>query len=1085
MTRCSKCGTENPAQFHYCGGCGTTLGEGGCPSCGFANPDGQRFCGRCGAALTPGAQAGAPSLDERKLATVLFADVVGFTSLAEDTDPETLAHTVDTAFRQLGEVIVNHGGTVDKYMGDCLMALFGVPVAHDDDAERAVAAALAMRELGGELRFSIGINSGEVMVSAVGRDGDVTAMGDTVNVAARLEKAAGPGEVLVGQLTAELVAGRVVLQEREPTVLKGKRDPVPVFEALAMRPAAGTPEAAEQPPLVGRDAELDFLMSCWRRATTGRKSGLVLLTGDPGVGKTRLIDGLIDVLGDDARLVRVICPAYGGLSRARVAADLARQLGLTKHDHEAPSIDRPAETDGRPVPPADPGPQPADELWRMRRILEKRAAEQPLLIVFDDIHHAAASDLDPLAKLMARMGGVPLLLVLVGRTEPAGWLGPFVGATTLHLDTLAGGDAQTLASALVGDLPLEAETAQLLATQAGGNPLHLREIVRLLQSGGRLVPSPAGYRLVGPTGLPPSLHAVLSARIDALNAVEKAALQSIAIFSDGATADQIEALGLGDARSALDRLVTAGFLRQSATGSYEIVDPLLREVAYETVPRAVRGERHRRAAAATTAPLARSRHLDLAVDYLPGDETLRGETVNALVGAAFEVYAASRLAETATLLGRAVELGYEEPEGLLRLAKAQIELGRQESAMATLDRIYAPDGDDAFAAELVHTRGNALIGRDPQRAIPLLDQAAEEWQRLGNLQKLAWAMSNKGAALFDLSRFSEAATCQEMALQLFREAGDASGAMQAGGFLALSRPEDPRVPMWLADGLSYAEETGDLSLQRNALLVLAWFHFLRARLGADEATMLAAAEARQLAAISAELGDPVSEVQARCLCAILARITGDLAEGQRELDRAQRVVLSPDTPTASLLAAVSFGGSIGLDGDADAVPPEPSLAPDPVTMVAAAVVAEALLLVGRTEEALARLRWLEQVPPHGRSLASLLDVTRMAALVILGRFNEAAPQLDHVRETASVMGATSVEVAATALLAEVEARRGDTAAAQARLDGIASDPGGVASVFIERARTALGTAGARERLTELAEKLRTPGLCADLNVAAA
>src|ERR1700694_3427194 len=166
---CPACGASNPAGYRFCGRCGVALTLSSCPSCGTANPEDQVFCGQCGSFLEDGrARVSVPSLEERKLATVLFADVVGFTSLAERTDPEVVARMVDAAFRRLGEVVTQHGGTVDKYMGDSVMAVFGVPIAHDDDAERAVAAGLAMREMVGDLAFSIGINSGEVMATAVG-----------------------------------------------------------------------------------------------------------------------------------------------------------------------------------------------------------------------------------------------------------------------------------------------------------------------------------------------------------------------------------------------------------------------------------------------------------------------------------------------------------------------------------------------------------------------------------------------------------------------------------------------------------------------------------------------------------------------------------------------------------------------------------------------------------------------------------------------------------------------------------------------------------------------------------------------------
>src|SRR5207302_602707 len=224
MIACSSCGAQNPSGFRFCGSCGTELGGTPCPSCGFDNPPGQRFCGQCGSALGEAAPAPAPTAGaagERKLATVLFADVVGLTSMAENTDPQAVARTVDTAFRRMAEVVAEHDGTVDKYMGDSLMALFGVPQAHDDDAERAV--------------------------------------------------------------TAELAGERVVLRERQPVVLKGKRDPVEVWEAVALRREAVA--GGEQLSLVGREDELAFLLAQWRRLLRDRRAAVVLLTGEAGIGK--------------------------------------------------------------------------------------------------------------------------------------------------------------------------------------------------------------------------------------------------------------------------------------------------------------------------------------------------------------------------------------------------------------------------------------------------------------------------------------------------------------------------------------------------------------------------------------------------------------------------------------------------------------------------------------------------------------------------------------------------------------------------------------------------------------------------------
>ena len=308
---CPSCHSSNPESHSYCRQCGAPLRVATCGQCGASNSAAQSFCGECGASLrepAPGSGIGGHGpgrgriLDERKLATVLFADVVGFTSFAEREDHEVVAHTVDAAFRQLGEVVEAHGGIVDKYMGDSVMALFGVPSAHDDDAERAVAAALAMRDMGGDLAFSIGVNSGEVTVTSLGREGSPTVIGDVVNVAARLEKAAGPGEVLCGQLTYELARGRVRFRERQPVPLKGKRQPVEVWVAEALLPA-GSPVVDEGPRLVGREDELGFLLSQWRRTVEDRQARIVLLSGEAGSGKSQLL--VLEVSGVDALQRRV------------------------------------------------------------------------------------------------------------------------------------------------------------------------------------------------------------------------------------------------------------------------------------------------------------------------------------------------------------------------------------------------------------------------------------------------------------------------------------------------------------------------------------------------------------------------------------------------------------------------------------------------------------------------------------------------------------------------------------------------------------------------------------------------------------
>ena len=331
MDLCPRCDAPNPEGYLFCGHCGATLPVAGCPSCGAAITDGQRFCGRCGVGprrrRDPRSTA-ATAVEERKLATVLFADVVGFTSLAERTDPEVVARLVDTAFRELGDIVADHGGTVDKYMGDSVMAVFGVPLAHDDDAERAVAAAMAMRHLGGDLVFSIGVNSGEVMATAMGAGGGMTVIGDTVNVAARLEKAAGPGRGVVR--SAHHRAGRAGGSRSgpdNPSCSRASRSPSRCGRRWPCSPSTSSPSAAA-PPLVGsrRRARLPrgaVATGVPRPPTPGRRGVRRRRFGqDPGdhrAGPRRP--------RSTAPWSVSTYPAYGAMGGARVAADVIRQLG--------------------------------------------------------------------------------------------------------------------------------------------------------------------------------------------------------------------------------------------------------------------------------------------------------------------------------------------------------------------------------------------------------------------------------------------------------------------------------------------------------------------------------------------------------------------------------------------------------------------------------------------------------------------------------------------------------------------------------------------------------------------------------------
>jgi len=1065
MARCTSCEADNPASFRYCGTCGSQLPTGACAACGLENQAGQRFCGRCGAQLaeaTPVAEAPSTPRGERKLATVLFADVVGFTSLAEDTDPEALASTVDAALRRVAEIVVEHGGTVDKYIGDALMALFGVPAAHGDDAERAVAAALAISRAGGDLRFSIGINSGEVMIAPVGDGGGVTAMGDAVNVAERLEKTAGAGEILIGPLTAELAGDRFVLREREAALLKGKRRPIAVYQVTGPR-AAGEAAPAPDLPLVDRTDELEFLHSCWRQAVARSRCQVVLLTGDAGIGKTRLADELARLARPAGLAVHASCPGYGSLVGARVGLEIARQLsdpGRNEAD------------DG----PAIAGAGLDDQgVLRLRRLLAARAAERPVLLVIDDSHNAAPTDLDPLAQLAARSGDLAVMFLLVGRSQPATWLGKFGGATTIRVGPLDAGDARRLAAAIALEHPLAAEAAEEVAARSGGNPLHLRELMRLLTSSSDMVLRSGEYHLDTRPHAPASLNAVLSARIDALPSSDKAVLQVVAIFSDGATVEEISSVALTDVASALDRLVTGGLLREAESARFEVSDPLLQEVAYGQLPHATRGELHCRAAEVASSDLGRARHLRLAAGYLPADPSLRERGAGALAATGLDLLDHFNFRGAIELLRQAVELGHREPPTLLRLAQAETDVGHWKEALAVLDKVDA-GGDPRVEAQVLHARGNAL-GDDPELAIQMLDEAAARWSQLGDEGKRGWALANRGVALFSLGRTLEASPPLEEALAIFTRLGDRAGVAASGQQLALVRPDDPRLPAWLADGVAYAEDTGDLAQMRNALIPLAWVRFIRSQLGGPGFSADALGDAQRLAQVSSEIGDEVFELQGHCLVSLLRRLDGDPEGAEAALAGARRAGRHSEYGSLPLLDATSFVVALAR-GAEPAGRPAPSTVAGPLEVMADALVIEGLLLAGHVDAAVDHLAGsaLDVGPSGTPLLGRLVGVTRGAVLVLAGRHAEAEESLSAAREAAKAVDAFPSEVAAIALLAESRCCQGRDDEARRLLDEVRTDPGGVARLLVDRVRVMLGDAEAEHRLRAGSARLLAPGL---------
>jgi class 3 adenylate cyclase/tetratricopeptide (TPR) repeat protein len=584
--------------------------------------------------------------EERRKATVLFADLSGYTAVAERMDPEAVKSFIDRALRRLGQEVVRYGGTVDKYIGDNVMAVFGAPVAHEDDPERAVRAAIAMqaamdeinKEIGvsADVSFSlrVGINSGDVLAGQVG-DG-YTVIGDTVNVASRLQAAARPGSVTVGEITHRLTRGAIEYEELEPLELKGKSEPVPAWEAVRLLVSGtGTRGARVAAPLIGREDESALLLSLFDRVVREGRPDLVTVIGQAGVGKSRLLRELATLIAnrEDKVAFRVgHCPAYGaGLAYWALAEIIRGQFEIVDTDdselawakllHGIETVvsggetDEPAErlagTIARPLgvePPseyatttgvhdADDPQQMRDRLFSAVRTLVEAASHRwPVVIAIEDIHWADEGMLD-LIEYLARWVRGPALIVCLARDELLDRrAGGRRNATTIALEPLSPDETRELVTALLpagngvranghGDLVPQ------VAERSAGNPLFAEEMVnRIREEGAKDVQT-----------LPETVHAVLAARLDSLAPQERRVLQHASVvgqtFWQGSLAEveTEEGIDLGHALAALeekDLVVSSAGSRLAGEHEYAFKHVLVRDVAYSTLPKSVRARKH-------------------------------------------------------------------------------------------------------------------------------------------------------------------------------------------------------------------------------------------------------------------------------------------------------------------------------------------------------------------------------------------------------------------------------------------------------------------------------------------------------------
>ena len=755
-----------------------------CARCGQENPAGFRFCGACGAPL----EADAAPRELRKTVTVLFCDLTGSTALGDRLDPEAYRTAMQRYHAVLRSAAERHGGSVEKFIGDAVMAVFGVPQAHEDDAVRAVRAAAEMREavvsLGLEAR--IGVNTGEVVVG----EGETLATGDAVNVAARLEQHAATGEILIGPETQRLVRDAVTTEPVE-LVVKGKAAPLEAHRVLDIdRAAAGVARRLDS-PLVGRRRELQRIRDDFEDTAATRSSHLFTLLGPAGVGKSRLVAEFVGEVSDRARIVRGRCLHYGEGITYWPLVEVLLQLGAD------------AET-------VLGQPSPTEAAVATRKLLEANAREQPLIVVFDDIQWAEPTFLELIEHVVDWARSAPIFVLCIARPEllelRSTWGGGRSNATSLLLDPLGADDAHALMENLRGDAALPEATRTRIVEASGGNPLFVEEMLLMLRDEGD-----------HDVAVPPTIHALLQARLDRLGDGERSVIERGAVEGEVFHRAPVAQLAPMQVRSGLDThlttLIRNELIRPEAPtmpgdDAFRFRHLLIRDAAYEALPKEMRADLHERFAIWLDEHVTLVEqdeivgyHLEQAVRYrreLGRDDEPLARRAAARIGRAGRA-AIGRGDNVAghSLLGRAVAL--VPPGDSARLALLPPlgwvlwELGRFDEMRSLADELEAsPDDRWRAYATVVRIPAEALGGTGSFGGHEAeLAAAREAFERLGDDAGLARAIEFEANVEWTACRAATARQLYRRALEHAERSGDVALAESARGMLVTVNTHGP------------------------------------------------------------------------------------------------------------------------------------------------------------------------------------------------------------------------------------------------------------------------------------------------------
>ncbi len=837
MRTCPSCRRENADSARFCVACGTALVV-ACTECGAEVPPGADFCPACGAPVAP---RQAPAGEERKVVTVLFADLVDSTAQAEQLDPEDVRGLLSPYFTRVRADLERFGGTVEKFIGDAVMAVFGAPAVHEDDPERAVRAALAIRDWASEqdeLQVRIAVNTGEALV-ALGSDpgaGEGMVSGDVVNTCSRLQTAAPVGGILVGQTTYRATASALEYRPVAPVEAKGKREAVPAWEVVGLREEA----ARTATPLVGRWQELNQLLDALVRVREQRGPQLVSLVGEPGIGKTRLARELVLAIEADPGVASWLlgrCLPYGDgvsfIALAEMARSVAGILTSDSHEEAAAKLRRalealPGQLDTRWLEAhlrpligleSETPERSEDSFGAWRRFFEALAERRPLVLVFEDLHWADPGVLDFVDHLVDWAGGVPLLVLCTARPEllerRPGWAGGKRNAITITLSPLSNEETGELVAALLGDAELPAGVSDRLLAHAGGNPLYAEEYARMLVERGFLVRENGSWRLAQPDlPLPESVQGTIAARVDALPADEKALLQQAAVVGKVFWLGAVAALADTEAEPAerlLHALERKEFVRRERRSSvaddvqYTFRHVLVRDVAYGQLPRARRAEAHLRTAGWLESASAEELAEQLAHHYTCVVELRRilDEDTSDIAARAVEAFhqAAERALGAnafeaarrffATELDLRAEDDPQRPYALLGLGRARAHA--EGSGTDELEQAYEAleaAGDRETAAEVASELGPLFWARgEAEKAAGWSNRSAELVADLPPSRTKALVLSRLASLHSIRDQVDEAISVGEAALALAEQVGSDEVRARALGALANARTQ--------------------------------------------------------------------------------------------------------------------------------------------------------------------------------------------------------------------------------------------------------------------------------------------------------